>query len=106
MIDTSYKNAPTCVSLSTFKTDLQLHPGSAMLGGEERLLAAVASSSQATWAGYRLDHERVTAVHITEIRSVNLALPSTLSALSCGRMPSSLHQECPGAGLNDGCTNR
>lgn len=106
MIYTSYKNAPTCVSLSTFKADPQLHPGSVRLGGEKRLLAAVAFSSQATWAGYRLDHERTTAIHITEIRSLNLALLSALSALSCRRMPSSLHQECPGAGLHDGCTGR
>lgn len=63
MIYAIYKNAPTCVLLSTFKTVPQLHPGSARLGGEERLLAAVASSSQATWVGYRLDPERITAIH-------------------------------------------
>lgn len=40
--------------------------------------AAVASSSQGTWVGYRLDHERITMIHITKIRSLNLVSPVSL----------------------------
>lgn len=102
MICTSYKNAPTCVLLSTFQTDPQLHPGSARLGGEERLLAAVASSSQATWAGCRLGGKRITAIHITEIRSL------TLHPL-CLVLQEETLQPVPGvcrAALHDGFTSR
>lgn len=65
--------------------------------------AAVASSSQATWAGCRLHHERIAVIHSTEIRALNLALLRSPSALSWGRTPSSLHHKGQGACLGDGC---
>lgn len=104
MIYTSYKNAPTCVLLSTFKTDPQLHAGSARLGvrrGSWQLWLPL--PSHLGWIQIRSQENNW--IHITEIRSLTLASLSTLSALSCRRKPSSLLQECPGAGLYGGCTS-
>lgn len=82
------------VSLSTSGTDPQLHPGSTSCAARGGSQAAVASPSRATWAAYRLAHERVTVIHITEIRPLNLTSPGSLSALSWGMTPAIL---TPGA---------